>query len=364
VAEAAGAMVGLHSSDPATVFLSARARIPGATVADVERELYETRSVLRILGMRRTLFVVPPDLAVIIRAACADPIASAERRRLTGFLEASMPERDAVAWLTDVEADTLAALDRLGNAAATELTREVPALTEQFRFGTGKRWEGTVGLSTRLLFLMAAEWKIVRARPRGSWVSGQYRWSRLETWAPELPPPPSPTAARRLLVERWLATFGPATERDLAWWSGLTLGQLRAALASLDVVTVRLDEGEGLALATELELTPVSAPTAFLLPGLDSTPMGWKVREWFLGPHGAAIFDTNGNVGPTIWWAGRIVGAWGQRPDGTVVQRLVEDVGREAADACEAAAAALSTWLGGVRISPRFPTPLQKALAG
>ena len=357
-------MVGLHSSDPATVFLSARARIPGATVADVERELYETRSVLRILGMRRTLFVTPPDLAVIVRAACGEPIASAERRRLTGFLEASMPERDAVAWLTGVEADTLAALDRLGPAAAAELTREVPALTEQFHFGTGKRWEGTVGLSTRLLFLMAAEWTIVRARPRGSWVSGQYRWSRLESWAPDLPPLPAPTAARRMLVERWLATFGPATERDLAWWSGLTLGQLRAALASLDVVTVRLDDGEGLALATDLELTEPSAPTAFLLPGLDSTPMGWKVREWFLGPHSAAIFDTNGNVGPTVWWAGRIVGAWGQRPDGTVVHRLVEDVGREAADACQAAAAALTAWLGGVRISPRFPTPLQKALAG
>jgi hypothetical protein len=173
--EVAGAMVGLHSSDPATVFLSARARIPDATVAAIERDLYETRSVLRILGMRRTLFVVPPDLAVVVRAACGEPIASAERRRLIGFLEASMPERDAVAWLAGVEADTLAALDRLDTAAAAELTRAVPALTEQFHVGVGKRWEGTVGLSTRLLFLMAAEWTIVRARPRGSWISGQYR---------------------------------------------------------------------------------------------------------------------------------------------------------------------------------------------
>ena len=135
-------------------------------------------------------------------------------------------------------------------------------------------------------------------------------------------------------------------------------------LASLDVASVRLDDGDGLALASDLELTPASAPTAFLLPGLDSTPMGWKVRDWFLGRHGAAIFDTNGNVGPTVWWDGRIVGAWGQRPDGTVVLRLVEDVGREAAVACEAAAAVLTAWLAGVRISPRFPTPLQKALAG
>ena len=81
VAEAASAMVGLHGSDPATVFLAARARIPGITIPGIERALYETREVIRILGMRRTLFVVPRDVAPIIRAACAEPIAHQERRR-------------------------------------------------------------------------------------------------------------------------------------------------------------------------------------------------------------------------------------------------------------------------------------------
>ena len=105
------------------------------------------------------------------------------------------------------------------------------------------------------------------------------------------------------------------------------------------------------------------APSATLLPSLDPTPMGWKLRDWFLGPHGTAVFDTNGNIGPSVWWDGRLVGGWGQRPDGTVVIRLLEDVGREGTDACEAAAAELGAWLAGVRISPRFPTPLQRMLA-
>lgn len=363
LAETAEAMVGLHSSDPTTVVLSARARMGAATIPDIEAALYERREVLRILGMRRTIFVVPPDLAVIIRAACSTPIARAERRRLIRFLEAADPGRDAARLLEKVEADTLAALDHLGVASATELTRFVPALSEQFAFGEGKRYAGTFGLSTRLLFLLAAEWKIVRARPRGSWVSGQYRWARLEQWAPDLPPPPSPEAARRLLVERWLSAFGPATERDLAWWSGLPLGQLRAALAALDVATVRLDEGDGLALAADLGPTPEPAPRPLLLPALDPTPMGWKLRDWFLGPHGAALFDTNGNVGPTVWWDGAVVGGWGQRADGSVVVRLLEDIGREGSAAVEAEAGDLGRWLGGVRISPRFPTPLQRLLA-
>ena len=364
VAEAASAMVGLHGSDPATVFLAARARIPGITIPGIERALYETREVLRILGMRRTLFVVPQDVAPIIRAACAEPIAHQERRRLLGMLESADPRRDAAAWLARVEADVEAALDRRGAATAPELTKDVPALGEQFSFGEGKRWAGSVGLSTRLLFLMAAEWRIVRGRPRGSWISGQYRWAHLSTWVPDLPPMPPPAEARRELVSRWLAAFGPGTERDLAWWSGLTLGQIRAAIAALDAVTVRLDEGEGIALATDLEPTPASAPTAVLLPGLDPTPMGWKIRDWFLGPHGKALFDTNGNIGPTVWWDGRIMGGWGQRPDGSVVVRLLEDGGREATAAVDAAADALTTWLDGTRISPRFPTPVQKVLAG
>jgi len=363
LAEAAESMVGLHASDPTSVFLAARARIPGVTIDDIEHELYEARTVLRVHGMRRTLFVEPPDLAVVIRAACSEPIARSERRRLVGFLETAQPERDATALLAQVEADTLAALDQLGAASASELTKAVPSLREQFAFGEGKRYAGTFGLSTRLLFLLAAEWKIIRARPRGSWVSGQYRWTRLEAWAPELPPIPAPETARRALVERWLSTFGPAAERDLAWWTGLPLGHVRAALAALDVATVRLDEGDGLALAADLEPTPTSAPAAFLLPGLDPTPMGWKVRDWFLGPHGGALFDTNGNIGPSVWWDGAIVGGWGQRADGSVVVRMLEDVGHEGVGACETAAAALSDWFGGVRISPRFPTPLQRTLA-
>jgi hypothetical protein len=363
VTEAAGAMVGLHSSDPTTVVLSAQARVAGVTIPEIEAALYERREVLRILGMRRTLFVVPPDLAVIIRAACSEPIAQRERRRLIGLLASADPVRDPAALLDQVEADTLVALDRLGTASATELTTMVPALAEQFASGEGKRYAGTFGLSTRLLFLLAAEWKVIRARPRGSWVSGQYRWARFEAWAAALPPVPQPETARRLLVERWLAAFGPACERDLTWWTGLTVGQVRAALAGIDVATVRLDEGEGLALASDLERTSTVAPHAFLLPSLDPTPMGWKVRDWFLGPHGGALFDTNGNIGPSIWWDGAIVGGWGQRSDGVVVVRLLEDVGREGAEACQAAAADLSAWLGGVRISPRFPTPLQRSLA-
>jgi len=91
--------------------------------------------------------------------------------------------------------------------------------------------------------------------------------------------------------------------------------------------------------------------------------MGWAERGWFLGGHKPALFDRNGNAGPTVWWNGRVVGGWAQRPDGEVAFRLLEDVGRDVSVAVAVAAAGLAAWLGEVRIIPRFRTPLEKELA-
>ena len=57
--EAGRDVVALHATDPATVHLSAAARMREPDVAAVERALYDERSLIRMLGMRRTMFVVP-----------------------------------------------------------------------------------------------------------------------------------------------------------------------------------------------------------------------------------------------------------------------------------------------------------------
>jgi hypothetical protein len=91
--------------------------------------------------------------------------------------------------------------------------------------------------------------------------------------------------------------------------------------------------------------------------------MGWKQRDWYLGPHGPELFDTSGNAGPTVWVDGKVAGGWGQRSDGLVVYQLVEEVSPEAADRVVATAAALTSWLDGVVVMPRFPSPLGRRLA-
>ena len=87
---------------------------------------------------------------------------------------------------------------------------------------------------------------------------------------------------------------------------------MRLALKAVATVEVDLDGTTGLALTDDLEPTPEPPPAVALLPALDPTPMGWLERDWFLGGHRAALFDRSGNVGPTIFYQGRIVGGWTQ----------------------------------------------------
>ena len=169
--------------------------------------------------------------------------------------------------------------------------------------------------------------------------------------------------ARAELARRWLTTFGPALATDLQWWAGWTGAQTKAALAALPVTEVDLDGQPGIALANDLDFSAEAPPVAALLPALDPTPMGWQSRSWYLGPHAPLLFDRTGNVGPTVWWAGRVVGGWAQRASGEVVYRLLEDIGADGAAAVAAEAAALEAWLGPSRVTPRFRTPLERELS-
>jgi hypothetical protein len=367
VAASAEALVALHSTDPATVFLSIAARMADATVGAVEDALYEERSVVRMLGMRRTVFVVPVEAAAVVHAACTTALVPGERKRLVALLEGGGVTDDGGAWIDAVSRATLEVITAKGEALATELTAAVPELRAQVAFGEGKTWAGTIGMSTRVLFLLAAEGAIVRARPRGSWVSSQYRWAPMAAWRPGGLPELAVGAARATLAERWLRAYGPGTVADLKWWTGLTVGEVRKALAELATVEVDLDGGRGVVLADDLDDGDEDAvgagPVVSFLPCLDPTPMGWADRSWFLGPHRAALFDRSGNIGPTVWLDGRVVGGWAQRADGTVVHRLLEDVGREAAAAADAQAERWTAWLGPARVKPRFRTPLERELS-
>jgi len=388
--EAARRVVGFHGTDPASVFLALRARMPGATVGHLDRELYDARRLLRVLGMRRTLFVVPADLRAAIQSSTLPRVAHAHRRSLLKDLAAAGIE-DPGPWLDDVEASTLAALIARGEAGATELVADEPRLATGLRMGAGTAYEAVQNITSRVLILLGARGLIVRGRPGGSWVSRRYSWVPTARWLGQAADPAvaalaaaepaaepvfgpltaDPEAAAQgaaELVRRYLGAFGPAPLADLRWWTGWTAAQTKAALAAVSAVEVAVDDGAGAVgpgyvLPDDVEPTADPGPWAALLPALDSTPMGWSARAWYLGGHKGSLFDAMGNIGPSIWLAGRIVGGWAQRPDGEIAVEVLEDVGREARALIDADAAAVAAFLGPARFTPTFRTPLERRLA-
>jgi hypothetical protein len=374
VTEVAGSLVALHATDPVTVYLSARAR-GGCGAEHVDAALYTERTLVRMLGMRRTVFVVPASLARVVQAACTDDVAARLRRQLVKDLDGGgVGDGDADGWLRSVEDGVLRSLAaRGGGASGAQLSADEPRLRTQLSFSPDKAYGGTAYITSRVLVLIAAEGRTVRGRRRGGWSSGQFEWFLPKAWLHGDGPDDGPDdgtsdglkagAARTELARRWLATFGPAPAADLRWWAGWTGAQTKAALAGLPVTGVDLDGQPGIALADDLDFPAEPPAVAALLPALDPTPMGWQARSWYLGGHAPLLFDRTGNIGPSVWWSGRVVGGWAQRPSGEVVYRLLEDIGTDGEAAVTAQAVALEAWLGTDRVTPRFRTPLERELS-
>lgn len=365
VEDAASSTVALHSSDPTTVYLSAWARVAGFVPAHLEAALYERRSLVRMLGMRRTLFVVDRDTVAVMNEACTKALVAGERTRLIRMLEEQGVARPGGGerWLARVAGATFAAIDARGEASARELTKDVPELGAKLSFGEGKTWAGTVGVSTRVLFLLATEARIVRARPLGTWTSGQYRWATTESWLGGPMPEVDHKTACADLLGRWLHAFGPGTMTDIRWWTGWTAKLARFTLDALGAEEVALEDGIGFVLPDDVDPVVEAEPWVALLPGLDPTVMGWKERDWYLGDHGPLLFDSNGNAGPTVWANGRVVGGWTQTADGEVVVELLERVDARTRRAVEAERARLPEWLGATRVRARFPNPFEATIA-
>jgi hypothetical protein len=85
------ALIALHATDPASVYLSVLARSAVSTLADVADALYERRSLVRWMAMRRTLFVFPREDIPTVQAAVSTPLAAMLRRRLIRQLQRSIP---------------------------------------------------------------------------------------------------------------------------------------------------------------------------------------------------------------------------------------------------------------------------------
>lgn len=363
IAQITDDLVALHSSDPATVFLSAFARMKRPSVATVEEALYRRRTVVRHHAMRRTLWVMTPNVARLAHGSATSKIAKAERARMVAALADTTDIEHSDEWLADAKAEVVSLLAEHGPLTTREIGQALPHLVRPVTFGTNTKHPASLNAHTKVLQGAGFDGLVVRGEP-GSWNSAEYPWIVTNDW---LGSPLSGLHEREAagpLLERWLRRFGPASMTDIRWWFGWTATLSKQALADCSAVEVRLEGGTAAFVAHgEVDEVANPGPWVRLLPGLDPTPMGWKERDWYLEPADVpSLFDRFGNAGPTVWADGRIVGGWSQRPDGAMAIELTRSIDPHHQSLLDGAALELGAAIGDVVVRPRFPAPVQKHL--
>ncbi|WP_229401580.1 winged helix DNA-binding domain-containing protein [Micromonospora okii] len=348
----------LHATEPATVYLSCAARADTLTTADVHRALYDDRSLVKQLAMRRTLFVFPRDLLPAAWAGPSARVAATERARMVKDVVAAGLATDGDAWLDGARAEVLALLaDAPQGHVAQDVRRAVATIDVRVTVSPGAPWT-----ASRVLTHLGLTADVVRGANTAGWHTSRPRWTLMRHWLGALPDPTTAADGYREIVRRWLYAFGPGTEDDCVWWLGATRTVVRRAFAELGAAPVTLDSGRiGWLLPDDGDRITDPGPWAALLPVLDPTVMGWQDRGFFLGPHRDVLFERRGNAGTTAWVNGRTVGCWVQDAAGAVRVRLVEPVSAAERRLLDVEAQRLTSWLAGFRVPTVYTSPAMAA---
>ncbi|OXM19599.1 hypothetical protein CBI33_21975 [Rhodococcus erythropolis] len=355
------AMTVLHATESATVYLSCWARVRSLDAADVDNALYDQRSLVKQLAMRRTLFTFPRDLLPAAWSSASARVANTERARMAKDVVKAGIAVDGNDWLDRARAEVLTLLTEAPEGlSALEVRQAVPMTDVKVEGSAGEIWS-----APRVLTHLGATADIMRGANTARFPVSRPLWTLTRHWLDDAPIDLESADGYREIVRRWLHSFGPGTEDDIVWWLGSTKTVVRAALSELEAVAVSLDGGDtGWLLPDDVATVSDPGPWVALLPVLDPTIMGWKNRDFYLGPHRNQLFDTRGNAGTTAWVDGRVVGCWIQDETGVVHVRVLESVSASARRSLDAEAARLTEWLGGVRIGTGYVSQAMKQAVG
>ena len=286
----AGRLLAIQGQDARGARLAIRARTDGFTVADVDRALTDDRSLLITWLNRGTLHLVRSEDYWWLHRLTAKPQFQIGCLRILARLGVSAQAADAGVGILE---QALLADGPLTGAQAAE--RLVAA---------GLTADGGAALHT----LMLANLRGIAVR--GPMIGAQHAYVHIRDWLGKPPREPEPEVALAWLARRYLAGHGPASDRDLARWAGLPLGQARRGLA--EIATGLGDRPDGLAELASARRDGSSLPPPpppRLLGAFDPVLLGWASREPILGGY-QGIVTSNGLFRAFALVDGRAAGIW------------------------------------------------------
>ena len=195
VETAVRAMTALHATEAATVYLSLQARVPHLTQTDIEGALYEQKTVVKQLAMRRTLFAIERDLLPAVWGSAAARVAAQQRAKLIKDIETSKLAVDGERHLNVAAAGVEASLNDV-TRPAQQVREMVPEVQGELAGGPASDpWSMRQPLCSRLLTVLGADARLMRATNDGHWRTNKPLWTRTSHWLGGEPPAALPAAA-------------------------------------------------------------------------------------------------------------------------------------------------------------------------
>jgi Winged helix DNA-binding domain len=314
-AEVARLTAGIQAQDPPAARLSFRSRARRLTAADVDRARTGERSLLRTWLMRKTIHMIPTDDAGWMLPLFEPPIERWSKRRLE---QLGMPSRTQERALRAIAA----ALDD-GPLTRPEAAERVTDAGIELNAQTRLHVVG-IAVTSGLAILgpdRGAQSMLVR---REEWIGKAPRFDRDRALAE--------------LARRYVRAFGPATDRDFAYWSGLPLRDVRAGLSAIsaELEEIRVGEQRMVVPGGRRPRLP-RANQIRMLGGFDTYLLGYKDRGFATGDeHRETVSDGGGGIYPPIVRDGVVEAGWRvSRRRGALELSLTGSIPSEIADAVD-----------------------------
>jgi len=328
MARVAGDMCGAQAQIMSAGALSLRARVRGLHLEDVERALWQDRTLAKIWCMRGTVHLVPSeDLAVYARGSKGRADRDTHWLETHGFpaklinrvLDALRPALDRPRTrkeLADIVAKTLGVSSHRKSGRGWGAAMNAPGIQL-----------GEVSLPLGYLIFLACYRGLACAGPT---LGNEATFVRPDVWLPKWRDL-TVEEAETELVRAYLRGYGPATVKDFVAWSRVSFAGARATWARLtgDLAPVRI-EGETAWILRE-DLAPLRAartrrPSVRLLPYFDSFLMGHDKRGHLIGTkHYKRVYRPAGWISSVVLVDGRVAGLWSYERKGETLR--IEAVG-------------------------------------
>ncbi|NIS81876.1 MAG: hypothetical protein GTO14_17070 [Anaerolineales bacterium] len=289
-------IAGLHATGSTTPYFSLFARTTDFKKRHLDDALYEQPVLGKIRCVRKTIYIHTQAMLPVMYRATAALVENASRR----YMHAQGISQEMFDRLSRSIQELLADQDMSASEIKAALEIEHPV--------------------SAILYYMCDLGLLLRRKPVRSWKDRSLRYGLFRKYFAdvELDALGEQEALTRL-IEKYLSAFGPVSENDLQWWTGLGKTTIREALSTLrsQITQIEIEGLEGNYLVCQSEEGRLRETVqggrriVTLLPSLDSYLMGYKERRRYLDPQYTNwLFDRSGNATSTILLDGKAVGVW------------------------------------------------------